>query len=84
MGEDAWVGPIFLLTLHSDALPCVTHAQEVPMSTTLAQTRPTTLSSISLDLAGVCLFSLLGLMLSAAVLSYVSSEAISMMFSSIG
>ena len=53
------------------------------MFSTLVQTRPTTLSSISLDLAGVCLFSLLGLMLSAAVLSHVSSEAISMMFSSI-
>lgn len=54
------------------------------MSTTLAQTRPTTLSSISPDLASVCLFSLLGLMLSAAVLSNVSSETIGLMFSSIG
>jgi len=54
------------------------------MSTTLAQTRPTTLSTISPNLAAVCLFSLLGLTLSAAVLSYVSSETISMMFSSIG
>ena len=54
------------------------------MSTTLVQARPTTLSTISPDLAGVCLFSLLGLTLSAAVLSYVSSETISMMFSSIG
>lgn len=54
------------------------------MSTTLAQTRPTALSTISPDLAVVCLFSLLGLTLSAAVLSCVSSETISMMFSSIG
>jgi hypothetical protein len=54
------------------------------MSTTLAQTRPTTLSTISLDLAAVCLFSLLGLTLTAAVLSYVSNETISMLFTSIG
>lgn len=54
------------------------------MSTTLAQTRPTMLSSVSPDLASVCLFSLLGLMLSAAVLSNVSSETIGLMFSSIG
>jgi hypothetical protein len=54
------------------------------MSTTLDLTRATTLSSISPDLAGLCLFSLLGLTLSAAVLSCVSSETISMMFSSIG
>jgi len=54
------------------------------MSNTFAQTRPTTLSTISPDLTTVCLFSLLGLTLTAAVLSYVSSETISMMFSSIG
>ena len=53
------------------------------MSTTLVQTRPITLSTISRDLAVVCLFSLLGLTLSAAVLSYVPSEMISMMFFSI-
>jgi len=54
------------------------------MSTVLAQTRPTTLRTISPDITVVGLFSLLGLTLSAAVLSYVSSETISMMFSSIG
>jgi hypothetical protein len=54
------------------------------MSNTFTQTRPITLSTISPDLAVVCLFSLLGLTLSVAVLSYVSSETISMMFSSIG
>ena len=54
------------------------------MSTTLVQTRPTTRPTISPALAAVCLFSLLGLTLSAAVLSYVSSEMISMMFFSIG
>jgi hypothetical protein len=54
------------------------------MSSTLALTRPTKLSTISPDFAGACLFSLLGLTLSAAVLSYVSSETISLMFSSIG
>ena len=54
------------------------------MSTTLVETRPITLSTISPNLAAVCLFSLLGLTLSAAVLSYVSSETISMMFFSIG
>jgi hypothetical protein len=53
------------------------------MSTTLVQTRPITLSTISPDLAVVCLFSLLGLTLSAAVLSCLSSETISMMFFSI-
>ena len=59
-------------------------SMEVPMSNTLTQTRPITLSTTSPDLAVVCLFALLGLTLSAAVLSYVSSETISMMFSSIG
>jgi hypothetical protein len=54
------------------------------MSNTFTQTHPITLSTISPDLAVVCLFSLLGLTLSVAVLSYVSSETISMMFSSIG
>jgi hypothetical protein len=54
------------------------------MPTTLAQTRPTTLSTISPDLTAVCLFSLLGLTLTAAVLSYVSNETISMLFTSIG
>ena len=54
------------------------------MSTTLVQTRPITLFRISPDLAGVCLFSLLGLMLSAVVLSNVSSETISLMFLSVG
>jgi hypothetical protein len=54
------------------------------MPTTLAQTRPTTLSTLSPDLAAVCLFSLLGLTLTAAVLSYVSNETISMLFTSIG
>ena len=56
----------------------------VPMPTTLAQTRPTTLSTLSPDLAAACLFSLLGLTLTAAVLSYVSNETISMLFTSIG
>ena len=54
------------------------------MSSTLVQARPTAISTISPDLAIVCMFSLLGLTLSAAVLSYVSSETISVMFSSIG
>ena len=36
------------------------------------------------DTAVVCLFTMLGLTLSASVLSYVSSETIGMMFSSIG
>ena len=54
------------------------------MSTTLAQTRPTTLLTISPEIAAVGLFSLLGLTFSAAVLSCVSSETISVMFSSIG
>jgi hypothetical protein len=54
------------------------------MSSTLAQARPTTLSTISPDLAVVCVFSLLGLTLSASVLSYVSSETIGVMISYIG
>ncbi len=54
------------------------------MSTNLVQTRPTTRSASSLDFATVCLFSLLGLTLTAAVLSYVSNETISMLFTSIG
>jgi hypothetical protein len=44
------------------------------MYNTLVQARPTTFSSISPDMAGVCLFSLLGVMLSAAVLSYTPSR----------
>jgi len=43
------------------------------MSTTLAQTRPVTLSTISPEFAVKCLFLLLGLTLFAAVLSYVWS-----------
>ena len=54
------------------------------MSGTFVQARPATLSTISPDLAVVCVVSLLGLTLSAIVLSWVSSETISMMFSSIG
>jgi len=55
------------------------------MSTTLTQTLPITpLATIRPDLAVVCLFSLLGLMLSAVVVSCVSSETVSMMFSPLG
>jgi hypothetical protein len=54
------------------------------MPSTLVQARPTTLPTISRDLGVVCMFSLLGLTLSAAVVQYVSSETISMLFSSIG
>lgn len=54
------------------------------MSATLDQARPTTLSTISPDFIVLCLWSLLGLALSAAVFSYVSSETISLMFSAIG
>jgi hypothetical protein len=55
------------------------------MSITLAQTLPITpLDTIWPDLAVVCLFSLLGLTLSAVVLSCVSSETISIMYPSIG
>jgi hypothetical protein len=55
------------------------------MSTTLAQTLSITPSvTIRPDLAVVSLFSLLGLTLSAAILSCVSSETISMIFFSIG
>jgi len=53
------------------------------MPTTLTKIRPTMLAASSPDLACVCLFSLLGLTLSAAALSYVSTETISM-FSSLG
>ncbi len=53
------------------------------MSTTFAPTNRL-IPAIPLDLAVVCVVSLLGLVLSEAVLSYVSSETISVMFSSIG
>jgi hypothetical protein len=54
------------------------------MSTTLAQTLPIRTSlPIWLDPTVVCLFSLVGLTISAVVLSCVSSETISIMFSSI-
>jgi hypothetical protein len=54
------------------------------MPTALAQPRPTTRSAISSDFPNVCLFSLLGLTLTVAVLSYVSNETISILFTSIG
>ena len=54
------------------------------MPTALAQPRPTTPSAISSDFPNVCLFSLLGLTLTVAVLSYVSNETISILFTSIG
>jgi hypothetical protein len=54
------------------------------MSNTLVQTRPTTLPTISPDLIGVCLFPVVGLTVSSAILSYVSSETIIMMFSFVG
>lgn len=54
------------------------------MPTTLVQARPAMLGTITSDFSILFLFSLLGLALSAAVLSYVSSEMISVMFSSIG
>ena len=57
---------------------------EARMPTTLPRTDLVTLSTLSPDLAAVCLFSLLGLTLTAAVLSYVSNETISMLFTSIG
>jgi hypothetical protein len=52
---------------------------------TLAQLHPiTALATISPDYIIVCPFSLLGLTLSAVVLSYASFETISMMFSPLG
>jgi hypothetical protein len=54
------------------------------MSTLLVQTRLTMPSTVLTDLNAVCLFSLLGLTLSAAVLSCLSAETISVMFLSIG
>jgi len=55
------------------------------MSTTLVQTLPITpLATIGSDLAVVCLFSAIGLILSAVVLSCVSLETMSMMFSRLG
>ena len=55
------------------------------MSTAPAPALPITpVATIWPDLTVVCLLSLLGLTLSAMVLSRVSSETISMMFSSLG
>ena len=54
------------------------------MSNTLVQTRPITLLTISPEIAVVGLFSLFGLTLSVVILSFLSAETISMMFSSIG
>jgi hypothetical protein len=55
------------------------------MSTTLTQTLPITpRATILPNFAVVCLFSLLGLMLSAVIVSCVSSETVSMMFSPLG
>ena len=50
------------------------------MSTLLVQTRLTMPSTVLTDFNAVCLFSLLGLTLSVAVLSWLSDEAISVMF----
>ena len=76
--------PKWEVTAHQINYISAAHTQGVSMSITLAQTRPSTLRAVSPEIAAVCLFSLLGLTLSAAVLSYVSSETISTMFSSIG
>jgi hypothetical protein len=55
------------------------------MSTTLTHALPITpRATIRPDLAAVCLFSLLGLMLSAVVLSCASPETVSMMFPLLG
>jgi hypothetical protein len=55
------------------------------MSITLVQThRMTTPRVTSLEFAVVCLFSLMGLTLTAAVLPFLSDEMIGMMFSCIG
>jgi hypothetical protein len=55
------------------------------VSNTLAVTLPITpLATIWPDLPIVCLFSLIGLTLSAVVLSWISSETISIMFSYTG
>ena len=54
------------------------------MSTLLVQTRLTMPSTVLTDLNAVCLFSLLGLTLSVAALSWFSNETIGVMFSSIG
>jgi hypothetical protein len=48
-----------------------------------AQGGPAALRIISQEFAVVCLFSLLGLTLTAAALSYLSDETISVMFSSV-
>jgi hypothetical protein len=53
------------------------------MSSILLQARPA-LIRIRPDLASVCLFSLLGLMLAAAILSSASSQTISVMMSFAG
>jgi hypothetical protein len=58
-----------------------TLAQALPI-TPLTQTFPiTSLATIVSDLTVVCLFSLLGLTLSAVIVSCVSSETILIMFS---
>jgi hypothetical protein len=54
------------------------------MSTILAQTRLPMPSTVLTDISAVCLFSLLGLTLSVAVLSWLSDETIGVVFSSIG
>lgn len=54
------------------------------MFSTLVHTRPTAVAIVSPDFAAVCLFSLLGLTLSAAVLSCVPTETINIVVTSIG
>lgn len=53
------------------------------MPVTLPKTGPITLSSIALEFEVVFLFSFIGLALSAAILSHISSETVSTIFSSI-
>jgi hypothetical protein len=54
------------------------------MSITLVKRLPAAVSTISTDLIVVSIFSLLALTITLTVLSYVSSETISMMFTPIG
>jgi hypothetical protein len=54
------------------------------MSHTLVQTGPTSLSAVSSNFVTVCLFSLLGLSLSAAFLSNASAETVSIVLSPVG
>jgi hypothetical protein len=70
------------ITVRSRTRASVAATPSLPTSS-LRKGGPAALRATSQEFAVVCLFSLLGLTLTAAALSYLSDETISVMFSSV-